>query len=97
MTEGRTFTRTDENGKFSLRVLKGLKGKISGIVTLDENEFKDCPQVIALLKAQRTNNWLDQKAEAIEIQIQGNVNNIELKLPFASCKGGKITSLIKVD
>jgi len=97
MTEGRTFTRTDENGKFSLRVLKGLKGKISGIVTLDENEFKDCPQVIALLKAQRTNNWLDQKAEAIEIQIQGNVNNIELKLPFASCKGEKITSLIKVD
>jgi hypothetical protein len=60
-------------------------------------EFKECPQVIELFKAQGTNNWLDHKTEAIEIQIQGNANNIELKLPFASCKGGKITSLMKVD
>jgi hypothetical protein len=34
------------------------------------DEFKECPQVIELLKAQGTNNWLDHKTEAIEIQIQ---------------------------
>ena len=97
LTDGRAFTRTDENGKFSLRVLKGLKGKLNGIVTLDEEEFRECPQVTALLKAQRPTDWRDQKTEAIEIQSRGNVNNMELKLPFASCKGGKITSLVKID
>ena len=97
LTDGGAFTRTDENGKFSLRVLKGLKGKLTGTVTLDDNEFKECPQVIALRKAQKPTGWRDQKTEAIEIQLHGNINDIELKLPFASCKGGKITSLMKID
>src|SRR6185295_10155453 len=96
LTDGDDFAVTDENGKFSLRVLKGLKGKVSGEVWLDENEFRDCPQIVASLKTGEF-SWRDQKTDAVEVQIQGNVNNMELRLPFASCKGGKIVSLLRVD
>jgi len=96
LTDGDTFAVTDANGKFSLRVLKGLKGKLSGEVWLDENEYTECPQVVALLKMKGETGWEDQKTE-IEIQIEGNVDNMELKLPFASCKGRKIVSRMKVD
>ena len=97
LTDGDAFTRTDENGKFSLRVLKGLKGKLAGEVWLDENDFTECPQIVALLKMKGEIGWLEHKTDALEIQTQGNVGNIELKLPFASCKHGKIVSRIKID
>ena len=32
LTDGDAFAITDENGKFSLRLLKGFKGKLSGNV-----------------------------------------------------------------
>lgn len=97
LIEGDAFTRTDENGKFSLRVLKGLKGKLFGKVMLDESEFRECPEVVALLKTKRETGWRDQKTDVVEIQIQGNADNLELRLPFASCKGGKIVSQLKID
>ena len=96
-TDGDAFTRTDEDGRFSLRVLKGLKGRLAGEVLLDENEFRECPQVVELLKTKGEIGWNDQKTDAVEIQTQGNVDNMELRLRFASCKGGKIVSRIKVD
>ena len=97
LTDGDAFTRTDENGRFSLRVLKGLKGKLAGEVWLDGNEFRECPQIVVLLKAKGEVGWLEHKTDEVEIQIQGNVDNMELKLPFASCKDGKIVSRIKID
>jgi hypothetical protein len=96
-TTGYAFDTTDENGKFSLRVLKGLQGKIFGVVRLDESEFRECPKVVASLKTNRRINWQHQKTDAVEIQIQGNVDKLELKLPFASCKGGRIVSEMRID
>ena len=97
LTDGDAFAITDANGKFSLRILKGLKGKLFGEVWLDENEFTECPQIVALLKMKREGGWAEQTTDAVEIQIQGNVDNMELRLPFASCKDGKIVSRIKID
>jgi hypothetical protein len=54
-----------------------------GEVWLDENEFTECPQIVALLKTKGEISWPEQTTDAIEIHIQGNVNNMELKLPFA--------------
>ncbi len=97
LTDGDAFAITDANGKFSLRVLKGLKGKLVGEVWLDENEFTECPQVVASLKKNGEGGWEEQKTDAVELQIQGTVDNMELRLPFASCKGRKIVSRMKVD
>ena len=97
LTDGDAFTRTDEDGRFSLRVLRGLKGRLVGEVNLVENEFRECPQVIALLKTKGEIAWRVQKTDAVEIQTQGNVDNMELRLRFATCKGGKIVSRIKID
>jgi hypothetical protein len=97
LTDGNGFAVTDANGKFSLRLLKGLKGKLFGEVWLDENEFTECPQVVASLKTKGEAGWEEQKTDAVEIQSQANVDNVELKLPFPSCKGRKIVSRIKVD
>lgn len=96
LVEGDDFTRTDENGKFSLRVLKGLSGELFGEVTLNESEFKDCPQVIAFLREKGGINWR-KRTDAIRIQTQKNVDQVELKLPFPGCRGAKIVSRIRID
>ena len=97
LTDGDAFARTDENGRFSLKVLKGLKGKVFGEVMLDDREFRQCPEIVRSLKTKREIGWRSQQTDGVEIQVQPNVDNIELSLPFASCKGGKIASLMKVD
>lgn len=97
LIDGGGFTRTDEKGRFVLRVLKGLKGKLVGTVDLDDNEFKKCPQLVASLKTNPATDWRTHKTDPIDLHIEGNVNNLVLKLPFASCSGGKIVSRMRVD
>ena len=51
----------------------------------------ECPD------ADDTGGWEEQKTDAVEIKNQSNVDNMELRLPLASCKDGKIISRIKID
>lgn len=97
LVDGNAFGRTDENGKFLLRVLKGLHGEFVGEVTVHESEFKDCPQVIALLKEKGGLNWRSVRTDASKIQTQNDVGPVELMLPFPSCNGAKIVSRIRID
>ena len=94
---GNAFSRTDENGKFSLRVLKGLPGELTGEVTLNGNQFKDCPQVVALLTEKGGVDWLTKTTDGIKIQTQNDVGQVELKLSFPSCNGAKIISRMRID
>jgi len=84
---------TDQEGNFSLKVLKGLSGRLFASVILDPREFKNCQ---ALLR-ERGEISLDRKTDAIRIQADRDLVGVELKLPFPSCNGVKIQSQIRVD
>jgi hypothetical protein len=73
--------------------LKGLPGELFADVTLEPNEFRNCP---ALLRV-RGEITLDRKTEAIRVQADRSIDGVELKLPFPSCNREKIQSQLRVD
>jgi hypothetical protein len=91
--DGSAFAMTDQQGNFSLKVLKGLPGELFADVTLEPNEFRNCP---ALLRV-RGEITLDRKTEAIRVQADRSIDGVELKLPFPSCNREKIQSQLRVD
>ena len=84
---------TDQQGNFSMNVLKDLSGNLFAAVTLDPIEFNNCP---ALLRVGGEVS-LDRKTDAMRLQADRRMDGVELKLPFPSCNGVQIVSRIKVD
>ncbi len=95
--DGSNFALTDEEGKFLIKILRGLKGNLLGFVTLDQNQFKDCPQTVKLINENGKIDWRNKKSNTIEIKADENFDDLELKLPFPSCNKTKIISRIRVD
>lgn len=79
---------TDANGRFSIRILKGLKGKLYGGMYTYIGEYENCPNLESIIKKiGRTNTEI--KTPAVEIQAENNLYGVELKYPFPSCKKAK--------
>lgn len=95
--EGNAVASTDENGRFSIKILKGLQGALSGRITLDKNQFSACPQIIKLINENGRIDWIDKSSNAIEIKADKNFENVELRLPFPSCNKTKIVGRVKID
>jgi len=91
--EGGAFATTDQQGNFSMNVLKDLSGKLFAVVWLDLIEFKNCPAVLRV----GGEVSLDRKTDAIRLQADRSMDGVELKLPFPSCKGEKIVSQMRID
>jgi hypothetical protein len=95
--DGSAFALTDTEGRFSIKILKGLEGTLSGSVTVDQNQFKACPQIIKLINESGDVGWRDKKSNAVKIKTDKNFDNVELKLSFPSCNKTKIISRMRVD
>lgn len=95
--DGSAFSLTDAEGRFSIKILKGLEGTLSGFVTLDRNQFEACPQIIKLLDESGNVGWRDKKSNAVKIKTDKNLDLAELKLSFPSCNKAKIISRIRID
>lgn len=95
--DGKVWAITDKNGKFSIKILKGLKGNLSGFVVLDKNQFKDCPQIIKMFEEKSEINWYREISNTIEIKANENFDNVELKLAISSCNKITIRSEIMID
>ena len=54
--DGNANVQTDGNGKFTLRVLKGLTGELFGEDWLFSGAYKNCPKVAELLAKSGRNN-----------------------------------------
>ena len=82
--------KTDENGNFSFKILKNLKGKIHGEMYTYVGEFENCPQIDKAVKETsggKTNAEL--KTQSIEIDATKDVTNLSLKFAFPSCEKKK--------
>ena len=87
--EGDARARTDERGRFSLKILKGMKGSLNGEMYTYVGEFEKCPRLESLIQQTGRSN-ADMKTPAVEVLADENVYGIELKFPFPGCKKAKI-------
>lgn len=80
--EGDANASTDSNGRFSIKILKGLKGRLYGEMSAYTGKFENCPQLDSIIKkgGERV------ETSAIEIQAESSLSDVELRYPFPSCK-----------
>lgn len=75
---------TDEQGHFSIRVLQGTTGWLHGYMLLYFGKYRDCPQANKLLLG-KDNRMIKVETVPIKIEVNNDVRNIKLVLPFPFC------------
>ena len=81
--------KTDKNGRFSIRILKGQKGRLVGTMITFSGEYLNCPKLERAIKA--TGNRVPTlKTSPIQIDAVSDSTGLELKFPFPSCKKAKL-------
>jgi hypothetical protein len=86
--EGKAHAKTDGSGKFSINILKGLKGKLYSEMYIYTGKFENCPKIAELLRKKGTDSTQIQTT-AFEIRADENISKIVLKYPFPYCKKAK--------
>lgn len=77
-----SVARTDENGRFRIRVLKGQKGILSTSFRAHKQTHKHCPQVTKLIEYL---DWDFLDTIPFEIDTDQPLGEVELKFPFPFC------------
>ncbi|HEY0429512.1 MAG TPA: hypothetical protein VGC76_17160 [Pyrinomonadaceae bacterium] len=80
---------TDEKGRFSIRILKGQKGRLFGSLMTYEEEYENCPKLQKLIR-EKGGSIVNIETPAVEIEAINDLSGIELKFPFPNCKKAKI-------
>jgi hypothetical protein len=75
----------DENGRFNIRILKGDKGLLLASLMTFSGEFENCPRLEKLIKASGS-RIPDIKSQGVRIDAINDLGDVELKLPFPTCK-----------
>ena len=86
--DGEVHTTTDEQGRFTLTVLEGLKGTLRGFMYTYEGEYVNCPQLDKLLKA-NGGHVPDVGTKTMSLEITRDMQDIKLTFPFPFCKKAK--------
>lgn len=86
-----TNTKTDSQGRFTLKVLKGLKGKIFGAMFTYVGEFENCPILDGYIKNETIKfDYFNVASPKIEISAINDLKDVVLRFPFPNCKKAKI-------
>jgi len=80
---------TDKNGRFTIRILKGKKGKLLGSMITYEGEYENCPKLDKLIRA-KGDSVEDIETPSIEVDAISDLTGVVLKFPFPACKKAKI-------
>ncbi len=83
--EGDVSEETDSTGHFSLKILKGLRGKLAAEDWLFEGAYVNCPKVDGLI-SKSGNKGTTIESNVIEIQANQNLYNLGLTFPFPHCE-----------
>ena len=81
-------TKTDQKGRFSIKIVNGANGSLFGEMITYVGDFENCPKLDRLIKQSGT-DVPEIRTTPVEIRATGNVYNVELKFPFPSCKKAK--------
>jgi hypothetical protein len=88
--DGETRARTDAQGRFLIRTLKGLGGTLSAekYVSIYDSKYENCPEALKVLE-ELGEKFTNVKSNEIEISANENVSNVKLVLPFPNCEKKK--------
>ena len=75
--------KTDSMGRFTINVLKGVKGDIVG--EYSHHEYDKCPELFDLIKAAGKKST-EIRSSAIQFDGERSVVNLVLRFPFQECK-----------
>lgn len=82
---GEVNTETDAEGRFSLNVLQGLKGRIFGFIYIYSGEYVNCPELEKL----RVRGVPAIETEPIHLEVTDDVQGVKLIFPFPYCVKSK--------
>jgi hypothetical protein len=83
--DGDVNEKTDNAGRFTLTVLKGLTGELSAEDWLMTGLYKNCPKVDELIAKSEQNN-VTVYSNVVKLTTEQDVYNVELILPFPQCE-----------
>jgi len=83
--DGDVDEQTDDAGRFTLTVLKGLTGELSGEDWLLAGLYKNCPKVDELI-AKSGNSSVTVLSNVIKLTAEQDMYDVELTLPFPQCE-----------
>ena len=83
--DGFVVAETNAEGRFSLKILKGLQGNLeTGMVVYPEN-YQNCPELAAFMKQIGQQSAYFNTSES-RIEAQQDISNLVLRLPIPSCQ-----------
>ena len=77
--------RSDADGRFTFKVIKGLKGEISTTFYASVGMYEDCPKLDAIVEASGE-KFYSVKTVMAGIDATQDMDNLVLRLPFPKCK-----------
>ena len=83
--DGNVTERTESDGRFTLTVLKGLKGELVSENYLIRDYYKNCPRVDELI-AKSGADHVEVYSNKIELTTEQNLYHVELTLPYPQCE-----------
>jgi hypothetical protein len=83
--DGDVWEKTDANGHFSLKILRGVKGELSAEDYVYIGEYQNCPKLDNLIRKSGRDN-MTIKTNVIPIQADQNYFNLEVVFPYPACK-----------
>ena len=83
--EGDVADKVDLDGRFTLTVIKGVKGEIYSSLFAGVDTYENCPKVDALI-AEANNMVTELKTLPVQIDAAQDVQNLVLRFPFPKCK-----------
>lgn len=86
--DGDARTRTDASGRFSIKILKGLKGQLHGEMYAYIGEFENCPKLEAAIR-KNGGTMSSIQTTPTAIFAENNLYDVELKLAYPGCKKAK--------
>lgn len=85
---GGSSAETDAEGRFSMRLLKGVKGELLAEDYVYVGEYVDCPKRDSFIK-QSGKDSLTVKTNVVRIVAEQNIFDLELTFPFPKCEKAK--------
>jgi hypothetical protein len=85
---GDVTEKTDDAGRFTLTVLKGLTGELSAEARLWKGRYQNCPKVDELIAAS-PQDWFTVYTNVVKLTTEQDVYNVELTIPFPLCEKTK--------
>lgn len=86
--DGEVSTTTDEQGRFTIKMLKGIGGKLWGEMYTYIGAFENCLELEKIIKKTGEPDMMI-KTDELEIEGSSDLTDVKLTFPFPSCAKAK--------